>query len=403
MIAALIALARGGHNGNGGHRNHPLMHRLRYLFFQLRQILWLYAICGSAIDGNQDPFMREVAGDLAFMMSIFCGNPMHPFFWFRVGGMRQRWARVRNRRGWSGGGDTGMVGVTMTRRGTWADDSSQSNRSVAQAGDQQRGLLSIATEFLFGPTSGESHADLEKARFRAAILLTLSTTTEGGGISLLELLPFTDNPPASAQDASAIRESLKIVTYFNGKPVESGISSSSGEGIDSRFCFPEIVSEMVDCSKLLTLTSSKFASPASNSGSNISSILYKEDGFDFGSSDNASSVVPEYLYEQPVVLTELSRPQFGQCVMLGLLNFIGVIWIQSAMSPGGLLDLTPRSGSKTLVGVASILLIKLMTILRFYSKIFLALPLSRLVIVLIRNFFVNKRNKRRLNFIRTEL
>ena len=77
LVAALIAMARGG---NGHHRN-GLMHRVRYLFLQLRSILWLYAICGSAVDGNQDPFLREVAGDAALMLSLFCGNPMHPFFW----------------------------------------------------------------------------------------------------------------------------------------------------------------------------------------------------------------------------------------------------------------------------------------------------------------------------------
>ena len=38
LVAALVAMARGG---NGHHRN-GLMHRVRYLFLQLRSILWLY-------------------------------------------------------------------------------------------------------------------------------------------------------------------------------------------------------------------------------------------------------------------------------------------------------------------------------------------------------------------------
>ena len=77
LVAALVAMARGG----GGHHRSGLMGRVRYLALQLRSILWLYAICGSAVDGNQDPFMREVAGDAALALSLFCGNPMHPFFW----------------------------------------------------------------------------------------------------------------------------------------------------------------------------------------------------------------------------------------------------------------------------------------------------------------------------------
>lgn len=420
LVAAVIALARGGHNG-GGHRNHPLMHRLRYLFFQLRQILWLYAICGSAVDGNQDPFMRECAGDLAFIMSMFCGNPMHPFFWFRVGGMRRRWARVRRTRGWgdsNGNVDAfwtrgdGSSGQSMIRRGTWGDDNGEDDRLMSQSGDQQRGLLSIAVEFLFGSEGNgsddnlHSSKELQKYKFLATVIISLSTTSEGNGISLRELLPFVDNPPASTDHSSAIRETLRIVTYFNGQPI-SGISESSG-GIDARFCFPELVAEM-DYSKLLAIGSSEYAPPtqhAVGNRANISSILYKEDReFDFGSSE--SNGTPEYLYEQPLMLTQLSRTQFGQCVLLGILNSVGIIWVQNALSPGGMFALPTSaksvSGGTSLITLASILLLKLLNILRFYSKLFLLLPFSRMIIVVLRNLFVDKRNKRRLGFVRAEL
>lgn len=426
LVAAVIALARGGHNGGGGHRNHPLMHRLRYLFFQLRQILWLYAICGSAVDGNQDPFMRECAGDLAFMMSMFCGNPMHPFFWFRVGGLRRRWARVRRTRGW--GDSNGNVDAFWTRgdgrsqsimrRGTWGDDNEEDDRMINQSssnGDQQRGLLSIAVELLFGPdgnTSDDnihSSKELQKWKFRASVIISLSTTSEGNGISLRELLPFVDNPPASADHPSAIRETLRLVTYFNGQPV-GGIDSESSGGIDARFCFPELVSEM-DYTKLLTIGSSRFAPPSQHAienRANVSSILYREDReFDFGSSENASNGTPEYLYEQPLMLTQLSRTQFGQCVLLGILNFVGIIWVQNALSPGGMfaLPLSAKSvsGGRSLIALASVLLLKLLNILRFYSKLFLLLPFSRMIIVVVRNLFVDKRNKRREGFVRAEL
>ncbi|KAL9188731.1 hypothetical protein ACHAXT_007109 [Thalassiosira profunda] len=410
LVAAVIALARGGHGG-GGHRNHPLMHRLRYLFFQLRQILWLYAICGSAVDGNQDPFMREVAGDLAFMLSLCCGNPMHPFFWFRVGGMRRRWARVRRTRGW-GGYDGEMDGITMMREGAWGGDNDQSAQpsrrgSSFNSAEQQRGLLSIAVEFLFGPSDAPSGSsgmpppkELEKWKFRAYIVMTLSTTSEGNGVSLRDLLPYVDNPPASAEDPSAIRETLRIVTYFNGRPVDSDEASS---GLDARFCFPEIVSEM-DCQRLVTLGGSKFAPPAFSGSRPLSTILYRDEGADFGSSENASGGIPDYLYEQPLVLTELSREHFGQCALLGLLNFVGVIWIRNAMAPGGLLELSAaRSRNGSLMALASILVLKLMNVLRFYAVLFFMLPFCRLVIVLVRNWLVERRNKRRLSFVRSEM
>ncbi|KAL7538106.1 hypothetical protein ACHAXR_008293 [Thalassiosira sp. AJA248-18] len=436
LVAAVIALARGGHGGGGGHRNHPLMHRLRYLFFQLRQILWLYAICGSAVDGEQqDPFMREVAGDLAFMMSICCGNPMHPFFWFRVGGMRRRWARVRHSRGWGGGGttssswnhDNNMDGIAMMRRGTWGDDNENSRSSPPSSfnsSSEQRGLLSIAVEFLFGPDSTPDGylPALDKWKFRASVIMTLSSTSQGNGVSLRDLLPYVDNPPSSAEDPSAIRETLRIVTYFNGKPVDCVSETTGGDqnvnGMDARFCFPEIVAEM-DCQKLLTLGSSEFAPPTISTNDSrstmISSILYKddEDYNNFGSSDNSSSDIPDYLYERPFVLTQLSRQQFGQCALLGLLNFVGIIWIQNAMMPGGLLDLSVSAASRTrkrsggssgsLIAFAAVLVLKLMHILRFYAGLFFAIPLCRLVIVLIRNYLVEKRNKRRMSFVRAEL
>ena len=424
LVAAVIALARGGHgNGGGGHRNHPLMHRLRYLFFQLRQILWLYAICGSN-GQNGDPFMREVAGDLAFMMSMFCGNPMHPFFWFRVGGMRQRWARVRRTRGWGNTDGSNMDGIAMMRRGTWGDDNhddgnsalhNQRSSSSFNSEQQQRGLLSIAVEFLFGPSDNSTSSstgtsrnlpstkELQKWKYRVSVIITLSTSSsEGSGISLRELLPYVDLPPASAEDPAAIRETLKIVSYFNGRPVAASGSEPNSGIIDARFCFPQIIAEM-DCQKLLSMGSSEFAPPTFESESNISSILYKEEVNDFGSSDNASNdMASEYLYEQPFVLTELSRQQFGQCVMLGLLNFVGIIWIHSAL----MLQLplsTSSSRSKPLLAFASMLVLKMFKILSFYSKVFLLLPLCRLVIVLIRNYLVERRNKRRLNFVRAEL
>ena len=228
LAAAAIDLARGGHGG-GGHRNHPLMYRLSYLFFQLRQILWLYAVCGGGLGGGQDPFLRDVAGVLAFMMSICCGNPMSIFFWMRADGMGRRWRRggaVSRRWGgnssWnslgnSNGGDIHMDGIAMVRRGTWGDDndnqhtrhyvSSQSLQTSDQ--QQQRGLLSIAVEVLFGssdPDVGKSShgnnlpspKELEKWKFRASVIMALSSASEGRGVSLRELLSYVDNPPESA-------------------------------------------------------------------------------------------------------------------------------------------------------------------------------------------------------------
>lgn len=368
------------------------------------------------------------------MMSLCCGNPMHPFFWFRVGGMRRRWARVRRTRGWGGSEYSGdMDGIAMMRRGTWGDGgdgSSQRGRvAFSQADDQQqRGLLSVAVEFLFGDSPADSSGsvdnnlppskELEKWKFRASVIVALSSASRGNGISLRELLPYVDNPPASADHPSAIRETLRIVTYFNGRPADRTDEASNRDdrfsGMDARFCFPEIVAEM-DCSRLLTLGSSDFAPPESRdeNGAGISSILYREDDeYGFGSSTGGASGdgVPEYLHERPHFLTRLSRQQFGQCALLGLLNLVGIIWVQNALMPGGLLALPVpggpskrRGGDGSLVAIGSFLVLKLFGILRFYAGLFFVLPLCRLAIVLARNTLVNRRNWRRLSFVRAEL
>lgn len=430
LIAAVVALARGG-GGGGGHRgNHPLMLKLRYLLFQLRQILWLYAIFGGG--SQQDPFLREVAGDLAFMMSCCVGSSMHPFFWMRLGGMRRRWNRGGSvsRRGWGtsswrnrnwGDGDTTADetdGIAMVRRGSWGNvenetqqhNTSRANSSAAlsQLDDQQRGLLSIAVEFLFG--ADHKHKELEKWKFRLAIILTLSTTSGGKGVSLREMLPYTDSPPSSADSSSAISEALKVVSYFNGKPLESSDNETSSSGIDSRFCFPEIMAEMdydihTTSQKILSLGSSEFAPPSLDINNTFASVLFKidDDVDNLGEMTltTTSGETPRYFYERPFVLTELSQQQFGQCALLGLLNFIGIVWIQNAVEPGGLLEMPVASKrrSRGWMIAVSFLITGLLRILRFYAGLFFLLPLCRLIILLIRNAGIERRNHKRQSLV----
>jgi hypothetical protein len=375
--------------------------------------------------GNQDPFLREVAGDLAVMMSVCCGNPMHIFFWMRLGRMSTRWGRGGEvARRWGGSTyNNDLDGIAMMRRRTWGDDND--NQTSSDQSNEQRGLLSIAVEFLFGPsddedgntTSATSRRDLERWKYRASIIIALSSSSGGNGVSLRELLPYVDSPPKSADDASALSEVMKIVTYFNGKPVDC--DNGSSDCMEARFCFPELMAEMnhdinATTQKLFSLGSSEFAPSSSDI---YVSVLYNEDDADSSSSTISSSSggIPLYLYERPFVLTELSRQQFGQCVLLGLLNYFGVIWIQNALSPGGLLQLPvvaaavtsasgssrrrKRQGNDAFIAAASFLVLGLFKILRFYAGLFFLIPLTRLAIILLRNYGVRRRNERRQQFI----
>ena len=97
--------------------------------------------------------------------------------------------------------------------------------------------------------------------------------------------------------------------------------------------------------------------------------------------------------------------------------------MQNALLPGGLLALPVataaaaadfssidanlkrrrRPNSGRWIAIASFLFLGLLKILRFYAGLFFLLPLCRLLIVLTRNAGVERRNRRRKNFIRTEL
>jgi hypothetical protein len=397
--------------------------------------------------------MREVAGDLALMLSCCVGSPMNMWFWMRMSGRRRRGGglyELSQRRGWGSSyswrsrngrriddvEDEDEDGVAMIRRGLWGnsqeEDEPRRSDSSSSFG-QQRGLLSVAVEFLFGPNDNAnttidsrqgcpSSEELEKWKFRAGIIMSLAAASEGRGVTLRELLPYTDNPPASASDASALRETMKIVTYFNGKPADNASSEASG-GIDAPFFFPEIMAEMengiFDVRKIMSLGSSDFAPPtdtAMNRG--IANLLYKNSEDEDGVTTSGS--IPQYFYERPKFLTHLSKQQFGQCLFLGTLNFIGVISVQSALMPGGLFDLSIAAAMATdadnsgatmsprhrrhfnrnmWISFGSVVVLKLLKVLRFYANLFFLLPLIRLVILMFTNYCIDRRNQRRLSFV----
>jgi len=449
LVAAVIAMARGG--GRNQNHHQVLMHKLRFLLLQLRQILWLYAICGGG--GQDDPFMREIAGDLALMLSCCVGSPMNMWFLMRMGGRRRRGGglyELSQRRGWGSPNwrgwnsrsnhDTDEDGVAMIRRGSWGDNqnteedrpirSNSSSSFGSHASQQQKGLLSVAVEFLFGPSDSDDNStnngssyELEKWKHKAAVIMALSAASEGKGVSLRELLPYTDNPPASIDDASTLRETMKLITYFNGKPASS--SSDPSGGIDAYFFFPEIMAEtetnISDLSqKIMSLCSSDFAPPPNTaSKSSIISLLYKNDDdndsdFEEPDFELPESTVPKYLYERPKFLTHLSRRQFNQCLFLGLLNFIGIISVQAALMPGGTFDLSAMATDADLSGATTSrrrkqqfnlwiwlapTILKLLKVLRFHSIIFFLLPFTRLLILAIQNYCIDRRNQRRSHFV----
>ena len=414
MVAALVALARGG--GDGRQRS-ELMRKIRSLIFTLRQMLWCYAVFGPGLDSGHDPFLRQTAGDLWLVLSMFCGNPFSFGFWWRANMLNRR--RRRWGQGWGSrhyAYDSASVGsddevVHLVSRGESGQQHDNNGRngtntvaSTSADDEGYRGLLSVVVEFLFGPSPfPPGPTELERWKLRGAVIIALSSKASQQGVSLEELAPYSDNPPASLEDISSIvSEGLRVVSHFNGVPVLEGndatTCSRSTTSSKARFIFPELMAEASmtttansfshlypDLSpfvweRMLYAKDSPHALGGNTNGSGNQRSLSMRDGF---------NACPDQLYEKYHVLTKLQSKQFGQCCLLGFLNFVGIFWLRQSIGRGGLLEISNRALYVTADGISAVLY--------FYSKLFFALPLARLVVfVVCCNYcFVRRRNERR--------
>jgi hypothetical protein len=371
LIAALVALSRDGSRG-GGHRT-ILMRQFHSLFYTIRQLLWFYAAFGPDTEG-QHPFLREIAYDLSLVLSCCCGNPGSIFYWMRASQLSRR--RNRIARGWrSDAIESDIEGVSLIRRGGWGE--ADSNRTVAGE-DGYRGLLSVAVEFLFGPTQS-SPADLSSSvwRLRAAVIVSHCSTTNGG-VALEALAPYVDYPPESFDTGSSVivEQGLLIVSHFNGIPSQA---SPVQDMVMATFIFPELMAES-------ELSVQYVHSPVSDDGTWADILYAKDEGI---VSNSKKTELPDHYREERCRFTNLTRGQLSLCVTLGILNLIGVVWLGQSVGKGGVLELEKKSALATiLVGI-------LLPLLRSYGLLFLALPAARLISIILVNVGRKRRNDRR--------
>lgn len=392
VMAAIVALSR----SEGGHRHRSiLLHRVRTMFFTIRQMLWCYAVFAptdESEDGNHDPFLKEVAYDLWLFFSVCCGNPGSIFFWIRSSQLQQRRRRGLFR-SWGqrdrNSAESGVSGVTLVHRD--GSHSEGSTSIIHNSGQPHRGLLSRVVEFLFGPTPFASRpAAAQIWILRAAALVQLSTKNQAAGasVSLTEMAPFVDFPPVSAEDSARIVEQgLLIVSHFNGIPTkekgggdESSVSRES-ENFDlrkARFAFPELMAE----SRVTT----RYEHVEEKDDGSWEALLYDKSDT---SSGRRTSGIPTYLKEERYKFTRLAPKQFLHCVVLGILNLVGVIWFGQSLSSGGVIEVVPGSP------LAIFLLAWLLPVLKFYAVLFFAVPGARLLLIVVLNHFRQQRNKRR--------
>lgn len=363
MIAAIVAMS----NQQGNHRQrNALMFQLRSLFLTIREMLWCYAVFGPTDEGTgQDPFLREVAYDLSLVFGICCGNPGSIFFWMRANQLSRR----SRRRGWVIGQRTmesEIPGVMLNRNRDWQGDEGPENTP-------HRGLLSTAVEFLFGPIDRQN-LEAEHWKLRAAVLIEKSTNSIGG-VSLTEMSPFVDYPPPSFEDsATVVEQGLRLVSYFNGIPQDE-----SKDMANARFIFPELMSE----SSVVT----RYQCPETWDDGTFSCILCKKDI----ASIAGPTGLPKWLSEERRRFTVLSFQQFSHCLILGLLNLLGVIWFGQTIAKGGVLEIPEKHPLEWFLKRL------LLPTLRFYAALFFTLPFCRLGLVSLSNIGIQRRNQRRAN------
>eukprot|EP00554_Chaetoceros_debilis_P016620 CAMPEP_0194127022 /NCGR_PEP_ID=MMETSP0150-20130528/60300_1 /TAXON_ID=122233 /ORGANISM="Chaetoceros debilis, Strain MM31A-1" /LENGTH=635 /DNA_ID=CAMNT_0038820919 /DNA_START=190 /DNA_END=2098 /DNA_ORIENTATION=+ len=447
MVAVIVAVSRGGGGGGQGRHQHQRVHgHMRSMCSSLRQILWFYVLFGQgrererADDDRQDPFMHGVAYDLALWSNMLFTSPGSIWFWMNAGRLRNR----RQNRGWRRNNNANAnanANINAINQGSWGVTQVKRDRIHETAGsaDDHRGILSIAVEFLFGPTPiWPGPSDVEKWNLIERFILSREN-----GITLSDLVPFIDNPPPIMEDQGSTLPShtvsgcLHILAHFNGVPIsssrfafpeivaerengnfdnhqnsaesgnsemrwesilfenQSGFSSSSilahfnGVPISSsRFAFPEIVAERENGTNF---DNHQNSAEGSNSEMRWESILYEnQSGF---SSSNGRTLgtapkPPEYLHEKYHVLTKLSRKEFGQCICLNLFNIIGILLLQNAISKeGSMLEIKNTTAFAFVSGIFSLL--------SFYAKFFFCLPLARLIFVITVNFGIKQRNEKR--------
>jgi hypothetical protein len=397
LIAALVALSRDSGGGNSRATRTHLTRQMHNLIITLRQLLWCYAMFGPMGDSNdQDPFFREAAYDVWLVLSMCCGNPGSLFFWWRASHLRQR--QNRYTRGWRSAygrvyedSSSELEGVSLVQRNRWTGEEHQVGIPSLASIVEQRGLLSFLVEFLFGPTASPGPSEADKWRLRAAVIIEKSTRdNEKKSISLEELTPFSDSPPSSLEDKFRVmREGLCVVAHFNGVPSSKDSPGQPDDDSNRKafFDFPELIAEgsgdvFYDDPRIWT--------------SETSDGRHRWENF-FCSSDSSSllgtahaTTLPKFLYERPRSFSKLTRNQFLRCLLIATLNYVGVIWFARSLEPGGVLHdylnialrNTMRSG--------------LIPVLWFYARLFLLIPFSRTIFLLIRNEQYHRRNQTRV-------
>ena len=374
IFALIIAMSRGD---SRGYRNN-LTRQMGRLFLTARELLWCFALFGPDHAEGQNSFLREIAYDMWLCTSLCCGNPSSFIFWHRAA----MWNRRRRVRGWGrtlrrNGSMESTERIHLLRRGTWGVDPVD-DPVVTNSVEDYKGLLSIAVEFLFGTSLPPRPTEAEKWRLRAAVIEQYSLSN--GHVSLEDLIPYADDPPSSLlQKEKIVSEGLLVVVHFDGVPAEAMKLENPSK---AKFVFPELIAE--------SHVSTRYNDLIDHSVDEMfwEGLLYAKEAQSARVGTATQGEIPSYMRESRQVFTNLQSKQFFHCLLLAVLNLVGVIWFAQSLKPGGILE--PYLGA-----MADALQWGLIPVLKFYSQLFFAIPATRLLWILGVNAIRKRRNETR--------
>ena len=362
-IAMLVAVIW---RQNGGRHNQRLMNQMRSMLLTIRQFLWCYVAWGQGLDSGQDPFIRETAHNIALFSNLILSSPGNIWWWISIGRLRERQRRSR---------------------GTWRymfRQQEEAKYDQDTGNDHQRGILSVAVEFLFGPTPfSPGPSNFDKWKLRELVIISLSSDNGSNSVSLEQLLPLIDYPTCDKYSHDNLVSCLNIVTHFGGVPVTQ--SETERLHLKMRFTFPELLSE----------------SKHSYRDNNFSILAPVDDYFDMNmffflptvehsSPLNTRQPNELYLVENMYCLTKLDKKQFSQCVILNIINYAGIIILFKSIGKGGALEI-PSAATYAVLSC-------FLSVLDFYAKLFFAIPTLRGILIAFLNYKRKQRNKQRSNF-----
>lgn len=153
---------------------------------------------------------------------------------------------------------------------------------------------------------------------------------------------------------------------------------------EARFVFPELMSE--------SAMALRFDPPIVSEDSFSLLLLFPPDRQNTITtrSPTNNAAFPTHYHESAVYLTHLSPTNFYACAGLGFLNLVGVIWFFQSTSPSGVLQEVVEFRK-----LAQILHKTLVPVLVFYAILFWVLVFARGLVVVWRNWRIQRRNARR--------